>query len=267
MKCILRYGIGVVWLGAVAAMAAPAPLTVAAGTKVKMVVTRPVWAATAKAGDPVYLQVTTPVLDGITVAIPEGSYVLAQIQKITKPTRKLNQAVLLMDMQQIILANGYTVTLPNPGKENVSVVTLQASPTNDLLLDNGTALELAVGPALRLRRSQVTKSVAMAKTVNLLAMASATRCVPTPGTDGTPGTSDTVIPGSPGTPPVTITDADGNSITVSPGTPATPDTVIPGMMATPGTAPTYCPAPPVMTSSVLVTLSDTTSSPATGSKQ
>jgi hypothetical protein len=61
-----------------------------------------------------------------------------------------------------------------------------------------------------------------------------------PGTPGSPGTSDTVIPGTPEGPPTIIPGAPGTPDIVISGTPATPPTVIPGTPGTPGTPAIPC---------------------------
>jgi len=244
-------------------------LILPANSYMEMVVTRPVWAATAKAGDPLYLETSSPVTVGDIVAIPAGSYVLAQLEKITRPTSKNNQAVLLVDFQKIIFANGYTVVLDKKGAQTTSVVTVSVTTANDLLLDNATKIFTNLGSPVTLRQKQVQSAVVIAKPPDFSSLQSATKCVPDPGTPGDPGsdgTPDITIPGNPGTPDMTGVNPDGTTYDI-PGIPATPDTVIPGTPATPatpGTPPTYCPDPPQVTSSVLVSLADT-AAPATGS--
>jgi hypothetical protein len=125
---------------------------------------------------------------------------------------------------------------------------VQVSPASDVLLDNGTQIEMTLQIPLRLSAASVAEAARRFNPASLPQFKSATQCRPTPGT---PGTSDTVIPGSPGTP--------GTPDIVIPGAPGTPDTVIPGIPATSGTPATVipgspgtpgfsCPGPPLATS-------------------
>lgn len=251
----------------------PGMLAVPAGTKVQMAVTRAVWAAKAKPGDPLYLETVFPVAVGSQIAIPAGTYVSATMNAIQPPTRKANRAQVEVHFQQIIFAGGYAVTLAGadgpaispsppapsppggpPGTATVSLVTIQVSRANDLLLDNGSQIEMTLGEPLSLDAGRIARAVLLSRAAAPGSFKPATLCRPTPGdpgTPGTPGTPDTVIPGSPGTPDTVIPGPDGTS-TVIPGTPATPDTVIPGTPGTPGTSGTpgtVCPAPPFVISS------------------
>ena len=51
--------------------------------------TNPVWAETVKAGEAEYAVTTFPVVIGRAMAIPAGTYVLGQIDAVTKPRQKL----------------------------------------------------------------------------------------------------------------------------------------------------------------------------------
>jgi hypothetical protein len=235
--------------------AATPPIALPAGTKIELVVTAPVAARTARAGDPLYAQTVFPVTSSDTLAIPAGSYVQGQLLAITKPTRKINRAEIQILFTKIIFADGYTLVLPDgtstsgsslPSAASISV---QDSTTNDLLLDNGAQLEMTLATPLMLSATEIAQALPLSRPVDPGKFKSATQCRPTPGSSGTPGTSDTVIPGSPGTPSTTIPGGPGMPDIVIPGTPATPDTVIPGMPGTPGTPGTTCPAPPMVISS------------------
>jgi len=238
------------------------PIQIPTGTKIALVITRPVWALSAKAGDPLYAQVSFPSVAGNQVAIPAGTYVQGIIENVTRPTRRSNRAGIEVLFTKIVFANGYTVVLPgepnaaaaaatpvptsdtvqagSDDRQNETLIayTIQVSTSNDLLLDNGAGLEMTLGAPLTLDAQRVARSVPLARPPQLALMVSATRCRPTPwtpGSPGTPGTPDTVIPGSPGTPDTVIPGGPGMPDTVIPGAPATPDTVIPGTPGTPGT--------------------------------
>ncbi len=224
-----------------------------AGVRIPLAVTRPVWSAAVRPGDPIYTQTTFPATVDDHVAIPSGTYVEGQIDSLTKPTRKLNHATLAIHFTKIIFANGYTVLLPSPDANADSAdratLDIQASTANDLLLDNGAKIEMTLGSPLTLDAAQVSAAIPASKPLDPGAFKSATLCRPTSGFPGSPGSPDTVIPGSPGTPSITIPGAGGSPDITIPGTPATPATVIPGSPGTPDTPGTFCPAPPLVLSS------------------
>jgi hypothetical protein len=251
-------------------------ISLPAGSKVEMALTRPVWAAKAKAGDPLYLQTIFPVTVGNQIAIPAGTYVAGTIDSIVPPTRKLDRAEIDVHFDQIIFADGYTVAIPDadqPGaptptvdpSATLSMVTVQVSRNNDILLDNGSQIEMTLEAPLALDAVRVAQAVPLSRAPAPGQFKPATLCRPTPGTPGspgTPGTPDTVIPGTPptvipsGIDGVPDTVIPGSSPTVIPGTPATPDD--------PGTPGTVCPAPPLVISSAPpgVTVKQTPTPPA-----
>ena len=244
-----------------------AAITVPAGTKVELVVTRPEWAQSAKDGDTIYAQTSFPVVAGGGMAIPAGTYVEGTIENVTKPTRKVNRAELQVLFTKIVFANGYTVELPGaestmqapeavaePGEtppaqgETLIAITIQVTTANDLLLDNGAEVEMTLGAPLELDPKQIAQSIPLSRVPEPGQLQSATLCRDIPGSPGTPGTPDTVIPGSPGTPDTTIPGGPGMPDITIPGTPATPDTVIPGSPGTPGDPGYTCPAKPLVIS-------------------
>jgi len=245
-------------------------ITLPAQTKVQLVVIRPVWAAKARQGDSVFLQTTYPVTVGQELAVPAGSFVKGRIESLTLSTRRLSRAKLQLRFTQIILANGYVLPLsraktgsdaagtsPADGVARM-LLTIQTTTDNDLLLDNGTELELQTPAPLLLDEGSVAAALPLSSAVNRKSLRTATRCVSTPGTPdtpGSPGTPDIVIPGSPGTPDTVIPGGPGMPDMVIPGSPASPPTVIPGTPPTsdfPGTPAYTCPPPPLVISSLPV---------------
>ena len=143
---------------------APPPVVLPLGSKVEMALTRPVWAAKAKAGDPLYLQTIFPVTVGNSIAIPAGTYVAGTIDLIVPPTRKVARAEIDVHFDQIIFADGYTVAIPDadqPGAPaagpgaTLSMVTVQVSRNNDILLDNGSQIEMTLEAPLALDAAKV----------------------------------------------------------------------------------------------------------------
>ena len=243
-------------------------IVVASGTKIELVLTRPVWAISAKTGDQVYAQTSFPIVTGKGVAIPAGTFVQGTIENVTRPARRTNRAEIDVLFTKMIFADGYVVTLPGDigattiGAarsaaqsgigETLIAITIQVTTANDLLLDNGSAIEMTLGAPLELDAKQVARAGPLSRGPQPGLLASATQCRFIPGTPGSPGTPDTVIPGSPGTPDTVIPGGPGMPDTVIPGSPATPDTVIPGTPGTPGFPGSYCPPRPLVVSCTLV---------------
>jgi len=229
-------------------------LTLPAGTQVELAVTAPVWARSAKPGDSLFTQTTFPVTSGSHIAIPAGAYIQGRLLAITRPSRKSNRATIQVLFTRIIFANGYVIVLPGssgdgPAAATAAQLSIQVSPSNDLLLDNGAELEMTLAAPVSIEAAAASNAVAASQPLQPGKLRSASLCRPTPGDPGTPGTADTVIPGSPGTPDTTIPGGPDMPDIVIPGTPATPDTVIPGTPGTPGFPGTSCPAPPLVVAS------------------
>jgi hypothetical protein len=260
------------------AAGASTSITLSAGTKVELLASRPIWAATAKIGDVFYAQTSFPVVAGRGIAIPAGTYVEGTIERVTRPTRRTSRAEIEVLFTKIIFANGYVVLLPgdpsapaDPSRagatgadsqsavaETLIAITIQATMANDLLLDNGADVEMTLAASLALDTEQIAEAIPISHAPDPRQMKSASQCTPTPGTMGTPGTPDTVIPGSPGTPSTTIPGGPGMPDITIPGTPATPDTVIPGSPGTPGSPEIPCPPKPLVISCAPVVNKDQT---------
>jgi hypothetical protein len=225
--------------------AAGGSITVPAGTRVHMAMVRPVWAKKATPGDSIYLQTVFPVVTNGGVAIPAGSYVQGTIEKLTQPQWKTLQAAIEVRFMRLMLADGYTVELGSPESE----IVVQATPANDLLLDNGAQVDLTMPEKLTLDAAQVARSIPLSHGPGPKDFKSASQCRDTPAGPDTSGTPDTVIPGSSGTPDTVIPGIDGGAPTVIPGMPATPSTVIPGTPSMPGSPGNVCPGAPMVLSS------------------
>jgi hypothetical protein len=92
------------------ALASGAPeITVPAGSKVALRLTRPLDSLTAQPGDTVHAKVAFPVAVGDTVAIPPETYVDGTIDKVTRRGR---HAGFRFHFTQIIFTTGYTVAVP-----------------------------------------------------------------------------------------------------------------------------------------------------------
>jgi hypothetical protein len=234
----------------------PAPaslLVMPAGTQISVILTRPVWAKTAAPGELLYTQTLDPVTIGDQLAVPTGTYVQATIEALVRPTAKSNQALLQVQFDQLIFANGYVITLSGSGQPSqFAYVTVSATPENDLILDNAAPLTLTLTNSFTLDATKVAQAVPLSQAPDLISLKPATLCRDTPGDPGTPSTPDIYNPGTPGTPDTIIPGINGAPDTVIPGIPATPASTTPGSPGTPATAPYYCPAPPMVLSSSLV---------------
>lgn len=225
---------------------APGTATIAlpAGTRVTLALTTPIWAKTAKPGDAVYAVTAFPVVSSNSMAIPIGTYVLGEIDAVTKPSWRDARALFQMHFSKIILTNGYTLGLESaPVQAATATVHVEVTSRNDILLDNGAQFEMILQTPLALETKRIAEAVRRTRPLPIVPAKSASVCRLIPAT---PGTSDTVIPGtsgSPGTPDVVIPGAGGMPPTVIPGIPptqGTPPTIIPG---SPGMPAVPCPAP------------------------
>ena len=241
-------------------------IVVPAGTSVPLALTEPVLARSAKAGESVYAETAFPVIVNHQTAIPPGTYVQGQIDTLTRPGWLSPHAQLQIHLTKIIFTTGYTVELTDlqnsdeGAPSGASACTVAATPqplagdvlaavatpyvvvssASDVLLDNGSQIEMVLQVPLCLNAVRVSAAVRQSNARQPFQFKSASRCRPIPATPGTP---DTVIPGTPGTPPTVIPGGPGMPDTVIPGTPGTPSTVIPGTTGTPAVP---CSGPPVV---------------------
>jgi len=224
-------------------------------------------------GSPVYGVTNFPVAVNGQIAIPPGTYAQGQIDMFTRPGWLSPHAEIQIHFTRLIFANGYGVDLTQTsggasdaaayaGASDVptAVATpyVNVSSASDVLLDNGSQIEMVLQRPVALDGAQIAAAVRDTKTRPPVPRRTASTCRPTAGTPGTPGTPDTVIPGTPATPPTVIpSGSPGVPDTVIPGSPGTPETVIPGTQGTPGTPGTICPPPPIVTQAKQAVLSGT----------
>jgi hypothetical protein len=219
-------------------------ITLPVGTRVTLALTSPIWAKTVKPGDAVYTVTAFPVVSANSMAIPTGTYVLGEIDAVTKPSWRDARALFQMHFSKIIFSNGYTLELQSaPAQAATATVHVEVTSRNDILLDDGAQFDMIAQTPLALETNRIAEAVRRTRPLPVGPSKSATLCRPIPPTSGTP---DTVIPGTsgtPGTPDIVIPGTGGMPPTVIPGipaTPGTPATIFPGSPGTPGIA---CPAP------------------------
>lgn len=89
----------------------PAYIQVPAGTEIPLVLENAISTRSARAGDPVYCQTVYPVLVGGRVVIPAGSYMSGEVVSSQRPIRIKGKIEMVLKLTQLILPNGYTVSL------------------------------------------------------------------------------------------------------------------------------------------------------------
>jgi hypothetical protein len=86
-------------------------ITIPVGTRIPLVLTRPLDSNAVRLGDAVFAQVTNPVMVGDEVAIPAGTFVRGKVEKLT---RRGTQGELLMQAASLVLGSGSVVELGGP---------------------------------------------------------------------------------------------------------------------------------------------------------
>ena len=101
-------------------------ITLAAGTKVPLVLKAPVSTKNARPGDAIYAQTNFPVVVDDRIAIPPGTYVQGKVTEVKRAGRVKGKAELLVHFTSLIFPSGYTIMLPGsiegvPGDEKNKV--------------------------------------------------------------------------------------------------------------------------------------------------
>ena len=94
-----------------AAKAAVKKLIVPAGTRLPLVVHNAISTRYTKAGDPIYLETTFPIIQDGRIVIPAGSYVSGEVVSAKRPGKVKGRAELQVRLTNIILPNGYLARL------------------------------------------------------------------------------------------------------------------------------------------------------------
>ncbi len=102
-----------------AAVAAPAKeeaktakkLVVPSGTHIPLVVHNSISTRFTKAGDPIYLETTFPIIQDGRIVIPAGSYVSGEVISAKRPGKVKGRGELQVRLTTVILPNGYTARL------------------------------------------------------------------------------------------------------------------------------------------------------------
>lgn len=225
--------------------AAPAVVTIPAGTRISLAMLSPVRIKSSKTGDAVYAETIFPTIVNDSAAIPPRTRLKGQIDSMTRGGFLGSRVAFQIYFTQMAFPNNYVVDLSGasaPASDIVPALAsfdVQSKGLTDLYLDRGAEITMILQVPVSLDGAVVASMVESIKPVRLDRFSSASQCRPIPGT---PGTSPTVIPGTPPTPPTVIPGVNGSPDIVIPGSPGTPDTTVPG---TPATAPQPCVLPAV----------------------
>jgi len=130
--------------------AAPAQLTIPAGTKVPLTLRHAISTRGSREGDAVYAETTFPLVINDRVLIPAGTYVQGRISHIQRGGKVSGRAEVLMHFTTLIYPSGYTVMLPGalenaPGVDKTKVSDSEGT----VRADSQTAQKVGtvVGPA------------------------------------------------------------------------------------------------------------------------
>jgi hypothetical protein len=102
-------------------------VTVAAGTRVPLILKQGITTRNARPGDPVYAQTSFPITMNNRIVIPPGTFVQGEIRRVQRPGRVKGHAELQISFTSMIFPNGYTLLLPGavqgtPGDRNTAGV-------------------------------------------------------------------------------------------------------------------------------------------------
>jgi hypothetical protein len=120
-------------------------MTVPAGTKISVVLTRSVSSKTMHAGDDFYAQTIFPVIVGSEIAIPQGSFVQGKIEKLV---RKGSRGELQVRTTSVIFSNGYVAVIPGSSNLRSDDGTALLDPGNGAKAGVVAATAVPVGGAL-----------------------------------------------------------------------------------------------------------------------
>jgi type IV secretion system protein VirB10 len=101
-------------------------ITLAAGTKIPLVLRQAISTKNAQVGDAVYAQTNFPVAQDDRIVVPSGTYVQGAISEIRRAGRIKGRAEVLFHFTTMIFPSGYTIILPGsvenvPGAQHATV--------------------------------------------------------------------------------------------------------------------------------------------------
>jgi type IV secretion system protein VirB10 len=100
--------------------------TLAAGTRIAVVLKHAISTKSARENDPVYAETSFPVVSNGRIVIPVGTYVQGVIQRSQRPGRVKGRGELVIHFNTLIFPSGYTLLLPGaidnvPGAEKTGM--------------------------------------------------------------------------------------------------------------------------------------------------
>ncbi len=95
----------------IAVPASAQTLTVPAGTGIPLTLINPIKKKSTKPGDAVRATVAFPIMAGMQVAIPAGSYVEGVVEEVTARAADSHQPAVTIHFTRLVFVNGYAVNL------------------------------------------------------------------------------------------------------------------------------------------------------------
>ena len=92
-------------------VASPQMLTVPAGTAIPLTLINPIKKNSTHVGDAVRATVAFPIMAGLAVAVPAGSYVEGVVKSVTARASDTRQPAVGIHFTRLVYANGYSVAL------------------------------------------------------------------------------------------------------------------------------------------------------------
>jgi type IV secretion system protein VirB10 len=118
--------------GQVAAPATAHILTVPAGTAIPLTLINPIKKKSTQPGDAVRATVAFPIMAGVQVAIPAGSYVEGVVQQLTARASDTHQPQVGIHFTRLVFANGYSVNLDANSAQAEEVAPSLGAPVTEL---------------------------------------------------------------------------------------------------------------------------------------
>lgn len=94
-----------------AAVTKPLYYDVPSGTAIPLILENAISTRSARAGDPIYFQTIYPIIVDGRILVPAGSYMSGQVLSAKRPGKVKGRGQLVLKLTQLILPNGYTVSL------------------------------------------------------------------------------------------------------------------------------------------------------------
>src|SRR3954463_7290136 len=102
-------------------------ITIPAGTHLALALTHPVDSHSARRGDEIFAQTTSPLIVSNQVAIPAGTFVQGKVDKMT---RRGTRGELLMQSVSVVFPNGYVATIKGPSSMESDEGTAWSNPSS-----------------------------------------------------------------------------------------------------------------------------------------